>query len=334
MRKKHLLAYILLISLGLFVVNSAIVKIFAAGLTDITITPNADTQSTATDIEITFTPNNPLTNATILTVSYDTLFTDGADLVDTDIAISGTNITGKSCSGFITGYFTCAITTSGSVTTLVTVVIGDANQLTTPAAAGNYPVSVTADVGGLGTTIDSGTGLAYISDNSIKENEVLITAFVPSNLSLEIFQPSTNTKLSDPNTCSLGTLSISTVKNCLYDVGVGTNNASGASVVITSDGKLNNGIVDFTDTSGTITAGTEAYGFYISTDGIRFTPSGSYGSAYQAVPQTDSAFAASSQTSDLLDTSHHLTVTHAASVSSLTQVGNYTQTIIYKAYTN
>lgn len=334
MKRNHLIVYTLLILLGLFVVNSTIIKIFAAGLTDITATPNNDAQNTATDLEIAFTPNNALTNGTILTISYDPLFTNGADLEDTDIAIAGTNITSKTCSGFIAGYFTCTITTSGTVTTLVTIIVGDANQLTTPASAGNYPISVTADIGGLGTTIDSGTGLAYISDNAIKENEVLITAFVPSNLSLEIFQASTSTKLSDPNTCSLGTLSISTVKNCLYDIGVGTNNASGASITVTSDGKLNNGFVDFTDTAGTITAGTEAYGFYISTDGARFTPSGSYGSAYQAVPQIDSTFAASSLTSDLLDTSHHLTITHAASVSSLTEVGNYTQTIIYKAYTN
>jgi len=39
-----------------------------------------------------------------------------------------------------------------------------------------------------------------------------------------------------------------------------------------------------TSASGTITAGTEAYGFYISTAGSRFTASGSYATPYQAVP--------------------------------------------------
>jgi len=309
-------------------------QLSAAGITNITINPVSSNQSTSTNIAVTFTPNTAITNSTVLSFSYDPLFSGGAALVNADIAISGTNITGKTCSGFVAGYFTCALTTSGSVTTLVTTTIGGANQLTTPASAGNYSFSVTADIGNLGTTVDSGSGLAYISSGSIKGNEVQITAYVPPNLSLEIYQTGTNTKLVDPNNCGLGVLTLSTIKTCTYDVSVGTNNATGASVTIASDGKLRNGATNFTDTTGTVTAGSEAYGFYLSTPGSRFTAAGSYGTSYQAVPQSANSFATSSTTSDLLSTAQHMTITHAASISSITSVGNYAHKLIYRAYTN
>lgn len=311
-----------------------IFKVNAAGLTNIIVTPASQNQSTLTNVVVTFTPNTAITNSTILTISYDTSFTGGASLVNTDIAVAGTNISGKVCSNFIIGYFTCTLTTTGSVTTLVTVTIGGANQLTTPATAGNYSFAVTADIGGLGSTIDSGSGLAYISNLSTKENEIMVTAYVPPNLSLELYSAGTNTELADPNTCNLGVLNTNSVNSCSYDIGVGTNNPTGASVAINSDGKLRNGLIDFTDTLGSVTAGTESYGFYISTNGARFTPLGAFATAYQVVPTSNTNFASSGLSSDLLNLSHHFAVTHSASISSTTQVGNYSHKIIYSGFTN
>lgn len=328
--------FVVLTSISFLVAAAFIIfnPLNAAGITNITVVPVSQNQSTATDVVITFTPSTAITNSTILIYSYDPAFTGGAALTDTDIAISGTNITSKACSDFVAGYFTCTLTTSASVTTPVTTTIGDTNQLTTPSSAGNYSFSVTADIGGLGSTIDSGAGLAYISTDTVKENEVQVTAYVPPNLSLEVYQEGTNTKLVDPNNCALGVLSINTVKTCAYDVGVGTNNATGASVTVSSDGKLRDGATDFTDTTGVITAGTEAYGFYISTQGTRFSAAGSFNTSYQAVPQSGTQFATSSNTSDLLNTAQHMTITHAASISSVTQVGNYAHKLTYRAYTN
>ncbi len=327
----------LLITSFLFVFTFSLIlytSVNAAGITNIAVVPTSPNQSTLTDVVVTFTPTTAITNASIISYSYDPLFTGGVSLTNTDIAISGTNITGKTCSNFVAGYFTCTLTTSGSVTATVTTTIGNTNKLTTPASAGNYSFSVTADIGGLGTTVDSGAGLAYISTASIKENEVQITAYVPPNLSLEIYQSGTNTKLSDPNNCGLGVLSVATVKTCNYDVGVGTNNATGASVTVASDGKLRNGAINFTDTTGTITGGSERYGFYISAAGTKFVASGAFGTSYQPVPQPATAFAGSTSTSDLLSTAQHIEVTHAASISSVTQVGNYSHKLTYRAYTN
>ncbi len=330
--KKKLFSSLFITLLVVSSLNFFVLK--AASITNLTITPTSQNQLTLTNVTATFLPNTPITTGSILTVTYDVGFTGGATLTNTDISVTGTNIISKVCSGFSVGLFTCTLTTSASVTTLVTIVIGGANKLTTPILADNYPFSVTVNIGGLGTTFDSGAGLAYISSNSVKENEVEVSAYVPPTVSLEIFTTGTNTKLTDPNTCGLGVLSLTQVNTCTYDVGVGTNNATGATVKVTSDGKLRQGATNFTDTSGTITAATEAYGIYISSNGTIFTPAGLYGTSYQPVPQTIPIFATSASTSDSLVIANHFTVTHAAAMSIATQVGSYKHKLTYTAFTN
>lgn len=308
--------------------------VYAASLTNIVVTPASQNQSTSTNVTVTFTPNTAISNGSKLVLTYDSTYSGGGTLTDSDISITATNLTSKVCSGFINGYFTCTLTTSANVTTGVTIVIGGTNKLTTPAAAGNYPFSITVDIGGTGTTFDSGAGLSYISNNSVKENEVQVNAYVPPTVALDLFVAGTNTKLTDANTCNLGILSLTSVNTCTYDIGAGTNNSTGVTIKVTSDGKLRQGLTNFTDTSGTITAGTEAYGFYISAPGSVFTASGSYGTSYQAVPQTTPVFATSSTVSNELSTAQHITVQHAAAMSTATQVGSYTHKMIYTAFTN
>lgn len=305
-------------------------KVNAASLTNITVTPAALTVSTATNVTITFTPNTAITTGSILTFAYDTLFTGGAALVNADIAITGTNITSKVCSGFVAGMFTCTLTTSAPVTTLVTTVIGGANQLTTPATAGNYSFSVSANIGGGGVTYDTGAGLAYIAG----ENQVLIKAVVPPVLALDLYNAGSNTLMTNPNTCDLGVLSINSVSTCAYDVGVGTNDTAGATAKVRAGGPLTNGSHNFTAAAGAITAGTESYGFYISANGTVFTASGAYATPYQPVPTTETTFSTSAVKSDKATTAQHFTVTHGATMSTTTDTGAYTQTVFYTAYTN
>ena len=301
----------------------------AAVLTDVSVTPAALTISTSTNITIVYTPVTAETTGTILEFSYPTTFTGGAALTNTDIAITGTNITSKTCTGFIAGYFRCTLTTTGSVTTAVTTVIGSTNKLTTPASAGNYSFSVSANIGGTGSTYDTGAGLAYIAS----ENQVQVRAVVPPVLALDLYDAGTTNLMSNPNTCNLGVLSVNAVNTCTYDVGVGTNSSTGAKVRVYAGGQLTNGAVNMTTASGAISAGTEAYGFYISTAGSRFSASGSYGSAYQAVPLSETDFATSTQTSDKATVGHHFTVTHGATMGTATATGSYTQTVFYTAYT-
>jgi len=309
--------------------SGLVMPLKAAVLTDVSVTPAALTISTSTNITIVYTPVTAETTGTILEFSYPTTFTGGAALTNTDIAITGTNITSKSCTGFIAGYFRCTLTTTGSVTTAVTTVIGNTNKLTTPGSAGNYSFSVSANIGGTGSTYDTGAGLAYIAS----ENQVQVRAVVPPVLALDLYDAGTTNLMSNPNTCNLGVLSVNAVNTCTYDVGVGTNSSTGAKVRVYAGGQLTNGAVNMTTASGAISAGTEAYGFYISTAGSRFSASGSYGSAYQAVPLSETDFATSTQTSDKATVGHHFTVTHGATMGTATATGSYTQTVFYTAYT-
>jgi hypothetical protein len=321
---------LLLVALVLVLPLSGVLfPVRAAVLTDVTVTPGVLTVSSATNVTLTFTPVTAITNSTILEYSYSTAFTGGAALVNADIAITGTNISSKTCTGFVAGYFRCTLTTSGSVTTTVTTVIGGTNQLSNPSTAGNYSFSVTADIGGAGTTYDTGAGLAYIAS----ENQVQVKAVVPPVLALDLYDSGTTTLMTNPNTCNLGVLSINAVNTCAYNVGVGTNSSTGARVRVNAGGQFTNGSVNMTNASGAITAGTEAYGFYISTAGSRFTASGSYGSAYQTVPTSATDFATSTQTSDKATLAHHFTVTHGATMGTSTATGNYTQTVFYTAFT-
>jgi len=309
--------------------SGLVMPLKAAVLTDVSVTPAALTISTSTNITIVYTPVTAETTGTILEFSYPTTFTGGAALTNTDIAITGTNITSKSCTGFIAGYFRCTLTTTGSVTTAVTTVIGNTNKLTTPGSAGNYSFSVSANIGGTGSTYDTGAGLAYIAS----ENQVQVRAVVPPVLALDLYDAGTTNLMSNPNTCNLGVLSVNAVNTCTYDVGVGTNSSTGAKVRVYAGGQLTNGAANMTTASGAISAGTEAYGFYISTAGSRFSASGSYGSAYQAVPLSETDFATSTQTSDKATVGHHFTVTHGATMGTATATGSYTQTVFYTAYT-
>lgn len=316
----------------------------AASITDVTVALSDDNVSATGTITITFTPNTAITNGSIIEVTYDDNFTGGASITDADISVTGTNITSSVESDFAAGYFQSVLTTSGSVTTTVTMDIDATPGITNPAANGNYNWSVTVNIGGTGVTYDYGAGLAYIDD----ENDVNVTATVPPTIDMELFQTGSDTELADPNTCALGVLSLSTVKTCSYDVGVGTNAAAGFTLQITSDGPLNSGGNDINACSGTncngvgaaaVNAGNEEYGFYISDlgTGCSVTASGSYGTAHQAVPTTATTIATSTATCNGTtsgQSAKHLEITHAASMDTSTVVGTYDQSVTYTAYTN
>lgn len=336
-RSAKLIMCILLVSAIVFSpLLLSTVKVKAASLTDVTVTPASTAISTSANVTVTFTPNTAITNNTVLIFTYDggtANFDGGAALTNADIAITGTNISSKTCTGFIAGYFRCTLTTGGSVTTLVTAVIGGTNKLTTPDAAGNYSWSVSADIGGAGTTFDGGAGLAYIAD----ENDVDIRAYVPPVLALDLYQTNTNTLLSNPNTCNLGVLSFNAVNTCSYDIGVGTNNASGATIRMTSDGQFTNGSYNFTQAADTaIVAGTEKYGFRISDLGTVFTDSADFNHAseYESVPTSVTSIATSAAVSNKATTAQHVEITHAATMSTSTPVGSYDHTVTYTAFTD
>jgi hypothetical protein len=315
--------------------GSIVSNVKAASLTTVKVTLTPETASTATQMVITFTPATAITTGSILQVTYDDDFTGGAALTNADVTIAGTNITSTVESGFAAGYFQSVLTNSAPVTGTVTITIGDGagalNDLTTP-AAGNYNVSIAIDIGGAGSTFDYGAGLAYVAH----DNDVTVTATVPPMIDMEIYQQNSATMT---NVCPLGILSVSKVNTCIYDVGAATNNVSGLTIKVTSDGALNdassntiNAVAD-----GTVTAGSEEYGFQITDDGSanQYAGGGTFETSHTAVPTTETTFATTSAIIDGITTqADRLEVTHYASMSTATVVGAYNQVVTYTAYTN
>ncbi len=311
-------------------------KVHAASLIDVAVSLSNENTSATGTVTITFTPVTAITNGTILEVTYDAGFTGGAALLDADITVTGTNITSSTESGFTAGYFRSTLTTSGSVTTAVTIAIDNSPGLTNPGSSGNYPFSVTANIGGASTTYDYGAGLAYVAN----DNDVTVTATVPPTIDMELYQQGSDSELVDPNTCALGVLSLSQVKSCVYDIGFATNIASGLTIKVIRDAAMNDGSGnDINDVSdGTVTAGIEEYGFTISDIGTGCSASGgTFATGDRAVPSATTNFITTTATCNGTttgQTAKRSEVTHKASMDTNTVVGNYDQVTTYTAFTN
>jgi hypothetical protein len=320
--------------LGLFTISSAILiggsslEANAAGVTP-TITPGSQTVSTSANVTLSFTPVTPITSGSTITVGIPAGYTGGASLLDADIAVTGTNITSSVESGFSATGFTSTLTTSSSVTTAVTIVIGATNRLTTPVAAGNYPFTISTSVG------DSGANFQYVG----QANVVLVRAVVPVSLSFAI-RNSGDT--ANTNTCDMGTLSVASVGSCSYRLKVGSNAASYAVSVATS-GNFTNGAYTFANAApgaaGTnIVAGTERYGAII-TPGTATNGSVALAAPYSAGanrvsyvnPTAATLLTVTGQNNPGVsgDVTNTSLVTHNAATSSTTAAGLYTQTVTY-----
>jgi hypothetical protein len=325
--------FILVAPLSSFIVSQ---KVKAASITTVAVALGNEATSATNTVTVTFTPNTAITNNTIIEVNYDTGFTGGASIADGDVSVTGTNITSSAEAGFAAGYFRSTLTTSGSVTTTVTIAIDASPGLTTPSTSGNYNWSVAINIGGAGSTFDYGAGLAYVAD----DNDVTITAIVPPTIDMELYQQGSDSELVDPNTCAIGPLSLSTVKSCVYDLGFATNNASGLTVKIIADAQLNSGGNDVNAVAdGTVTAGSEEYGVRITDIGTGCSASGAstFASADTAVPTTTTNFITSTSTCNGTtagQTAKRAEVTHRASMDTATVVGSYDQLVTYTAFTN
>jgi hypothetical protein len=317
----------------------------AAGLTNINIALSSSSiSSSSVSATITFNPNSPITNGSTLDINYDTAFTGGAALSDADVSVTGTNIVSSIESAFIAGHFVSNLTTSGTVTTAVTIAIDATPGLTNPGTAGNYTWSVTLNLGGTSTNYDSGAGLAYIGN----ANDVLITAQVGPTLDLQLYGQNSTTPLSAPFVCNLGTLSTTLVNSCAYDIGISTNSSTGATVKVTSDGQFRNGVNIIPACTGTncngdgttgVTAGSAEYGFQITDlgTGCSTTAIAPYGTADQSVPNTAADFFTNTSICDGTTSANitkRIEVTHKASINAGTAVGTYNQLITYSIFSN
>ncbi len=305
-----------------------------------------DSTSATDDVEVWFdTPTN-ITPDSLIYIIYETVFTGGSSIGTSDVSVycdedglsggTSTGMTSVTVASALNGYLELDVN-SDTCSNWIQVDIhgGGGNHLTNPGDPGNYSFGVLTDVGGDGSDDDSGATLAYVGD----DNDVNITAIIPPTVDLELYQQGSDLELTDANACTLGVLSINQVNTCVYDLGTGTNNQSGLSVYMTSDGSLDDGNGNnIGSPSGAVTAGEAEYGFYLSDlGGGEYTAAGSYNTQHQAVPTSETLIASTSDTGSgttVGSTAQHLEVTHAASMSTSTVVGSYNQVITYTAYTN
>jgi hypothetical protein len=136
-------------------------------------------------------------------------------------------------------------------------------NVTSPATAGSYSVSLTDDNGSFGSS------MYYVGD----DNDVFVIANVAPSLSFNI---RTLADDADTNVCNFGTVSASTpipnyndtadiASECGYSLAVGTNAANGFQTQIIADGALNGtgGSIADLSNGGVFAAGVESYGLQI-----------------------------------------------------------------------
>ncbi len=302
--------------------------------------------SATDDVEMWFDTPTDITADSLIYLAYDPLFTGGADIGTSDVTVNcdddgevggtTTEMTSATVVSSESGYLEIDVNTDTCSDWIqIDIHGGGGNSLTNPSSSGNYSWGVVTDVSGDGVDDDSGATLAYVGD----DNDVNITAIVPPTIDMELYQQGTDTELTDTNTCALGVLSLNQVNTCIYDLGTGTNNSTGVSVYMTSDGSLDDGNGNSIGSpTGAVTSGEEEYGFYLSElGGGEYTAAGSYSTQHQSVPTSATLIASTSTTGSgttVGSSSQHLEITHAASMSTSTIVGSYNQVVTYTAYTN
>ena len=216
-------------------------------------------------------------------------------------------------------------TTIGGGATTVTCLIGDGSPSpTNPAVADGYSVAVV-------TNVDSGAGAIYVGDS----NDVTVSVRVLPNLSLTIDNAdgTTCTTTSGVTICDLGTVLTTTVATGNYDVNIGTNAASGATMRIAEDGDLRNGAQDITDVSegSTVVAGTEGYGVAVASDAA-WTEQGDF--TDDDTPIATGPTTVATTAGPIAISGNDVTVTHRAAVDSTVQALVYSHIVTWTATAN
>lgn len=198
-------------------------------------------------------------------------------------------------------------------------------RATTPAANGNYSISISDN-----NDSDNSAALIYVGTIAASDtNDVTVTATVPVVLSLSIRNPSTT---AITNSCALGVLNPASTNTCAYRIAAGTNGTAGMSVHVVADALLNSGGNDINNVAdGTVTTGAEEYGVTL-TAGAGWTLIAPFNSGDDPITTTQQEFQDRATIVDDSNTANWTTVTHRASITSSTVTGAYDQVVTYRAY--
>lgn len=246
----------------------------AAGIDNVTVSfTDSEAISTETRVVVQFTPTTALTVASTISIYLGETtagdeFTDGdADQDGTDMNCVQTDSTFENQSqtdatATVPMLYYAEVATVGAGTGAVTCTLGDgaADGPSNPGVADGYSIAVV-------TENDSGAGIGYVGN----ANDVTVSVNVLPNLTLTISTPDGTycTTTSGVTSCNLGTVLTTAVASGSYDVDVGTNAGSGATVWVTENTDLDNALpADINDVSDNeVTAGSEEYGLDVAETG-------------------------------------------------------------------
>ncbi|MEK9138118.1 MAG: hypothetical protein AAB393_13415, partial [Bacteroidota bacterium] len=133
----------------------------------------------------------------------------------------------------------------------------------------------------------------------------------------------------------LGVVTTAAVNTGNYDVNVGTNATSGATLKIAEDGNLRNGsdvITDVVeDTGGTVTAGVDEYGIAVTSD-ASWTEAGNFTDDDTPIPTGPASVA--STAGPIASSGDDVTITHRVAVSSTVKALTYSHIVTWTATAN
>jgi len=208
--------------------------------------------------------------------------------------------------------------------TLTTCTFGDtAPDPTSPDTAGIYSVAVV-------TAADSGAGVIYVAD----ANDVTVSVTVLPSLTMLLSGADGVYCTGTPVvTCDLGVVLVTTDPDGYYDIDLGTNAASGATISIDDDMTDPNGIGTIQDVTNdtTVTAGTDEYGLSVAEEGD-WTFQGNYVANDTPIADAATPFATTAGTHTLGGNS--ITVTHSVAIDSAVLPGVHSHTVTYTALAN
>lgn len=307
-------------------------KVEAAGVA-VTVTPSAQTVSTAGSTTVSFTTSAALPLGSVILLSYDSSYTGTLTTANTTVnATAPTVAITNAISGSTT---TSTITTAAAIVSGATVTIAT-TALTSPATAGNYAFTIS-------TSVDSGSNLQY----SGQANVVLVRALVTPTLSFVIRNTGDT---ANTNLCDMGTLSTTAVGSCAYRLKIGTNATNGYTINVSTSGNFTNGTAFIPNAAAgaggsggsAITAGTPGYGVVITkgaaTNGgatatslaAAYNAGATNSVSYVNTPATTiQTVSGSNNPAASADVTNTALVTHNAAISSDTAAGLYTQKDTY-----
>lgn len=281
-------------------------------------------QSTADEFYISYVASaTQFAAADVITIvvpaSFTSVATCASPTTDADGSTGGAD-GAVSVNGQVVTY-----TFSGATTLATTTGVEICFAATTPAANGNYNVSISDN-----NDSDTSAALIYVGTAGAADtNDVTVTATVGSSISLAIKNPSTT---ANTNSCNLGSLNTGSVNTCAYRIAAGTNISGGMNVQTLSDGPLTSGGNNIDNVAdGAVTAGSEEHGVAM-TAGTGWTLVSPFDAGDDPITTSQQKFQNRSSVSDDTDTALWTTVTHKASISTATVPGVYTAIMTYRAY--